>query len=149
MKRAITLFCLVAVLVMAPAAFRLSKARAATPAPAQTIPLADPTDVHLFCNETGTPLADEVNIMDVSPTNAFTTLAGSTGIEINQIKHNAGGGPAVVTQTINYEGASNPTSCAVVDDILKDDGLTLQQAFSHFSGFYVEIWSKSPDTFPR
>jgi len=27
--------------------------------------------------------------------------------------------------------------------------LTLQQAFSHFGGYYVEIWSKSFDAFPR
>lgn len=147
MKRAITMMCVVAVLVMAATAFRLSKARAAAPAP--PTPVADPTDVHLFCHETGTPLADLVNIVDVSPANAFTTLSGSTGVEINHLNHNPGGPPTVVTQTINFETSSTPTNCADADNILKEDGLTLQQALSHFGGYYVEIWSKPTDSFPR
>jgi len=148
MKRAITLMCVVAVLVMAAGAFRLSKTRAAGPAPPP--PRSEPTDVHLICHEVDTPfLADYVNLMDVSPADAFTPLGGSNGVEINHRKHNAGGGPTVVTQPINYETSSSPTSCADVDNILKDDGLTLQQAFSHFGGYYVEIWSKSFDGGPR
>ncbi len=95
MKRAITLMSVVAVLVMAAAAFRLSKARAAAPAP--PTPLADPTDVHLICHEVDTPsLADYVNLMHVSPADAFSLLGGSNGVEINHIRHNAGGAPTVV-----------------------------------------------------
>ena len=147
MKRAITLICVVAVLMMAAAAFRLSKARAAAPAP--PTPVSNPTDVHLFCHEAGTPLADYVNLMDVSPADAFTALSGSTGVELNHLRHNGGGAPTVVTQPIYFETSTTPSNCADADNILKDDGLTLQQAFSHFGGYYVEIWSKSSDASPR
>lgn len=148
MKRAITMMCVVAVLVMAAAAFRLSKARAAAPAP--PTPVAEPTDVHLVCHEVDTPaLADDVNLMDVSPADAFTPLSGSNGVEIIHLKRNGGGPPTVVTQNIIYETSTTPTTCADVDNILKDDGLVLQQAFSHFGGYYVEIWSRSNESFPR
>lgn len=87
--------------------------------------------------------------MDVSPADAFTTLSGSNGVEIIHLKRNAGGPPTAVTQNIDYETSATPTNCSDVDNILKDDGLTLQQAFSHFGGYYVEIWSKATDSFPR
>ena len=137
MKRAITLMCVVAFLMMAAAAFRLSKARAAAPAPPT---VSDPTDVHMVCHESGgsgSALTDYVNNMDVSPADASTALTGFTGVDLNFLK-----GEKLVTKPINYETSSTPTSCAEADTILKEGGLTLQQAFSHFTGYYVEIWSK-------
>jgi hypothetical protein len=90
---------------------------------------APPNVVTMVCHESGGsgyPLTDYVNNVDVAVWNAATQ--SYTDVLPNGIQ-------------IYPETSSNPTSCAVAMSQLQANGFTLKQAFSHFPGYYVEVFS--------
>ena len=89
--------------------------------------------VTMVCHESGgsgAPLTDYVNNVDVSFVNQLgqreTALPGNV--------------PTIYTET-NPGPNGLPTSCAVVASYLSELGFTLTQSFSHFPGYYIEIFS--------
>lgn len=97
---------------------------------AQTSPLRRPLDVvTMVCHESGgsgEPLTDYVNNIDVS-----YNLRGTLPSDL----------PAIYTETTPGPDGL-PTSCAIASSVLSELGLKLKQSFSHFPGYYVEIFTE-------
>ena len=89
--------------------------------------------VTMVCHESGgsgAPLTDYVNNIDVSISDQLDELETA-------LPRNA---PTIYTETT--PGPSGlPTSCAVAASYLSELGFTLTQSFSHFPGYYVEIFT--------
>jgi hypothetical protein len=88
--------------------------------------------ITMVCHESGgsgAPLTDYVNNVDVSwAVGAVleTTLPGNL--------------PAIYTESSSGPNGL-PTSCAVAASYLSELGFTLTQSFSHFPGYYIEIFT--------
>jgi hypothetical protein len=89
--------------------------------------------VTMVCHESGgsgAPLTDYVNNVDVSLMNQLGEVHTALPGDI----------PTIYTETT--PGPSGlPTSCAVAASYLSELGLTLTQSFSHFPGYYIEIFT--------
>jgi hypothetical protein len=105
---------------------------AAGAANAQHISRKPGSVVTMVCHESGgsgLPLTDYVNNVDVAVWDS--TLAGGGGYTTNLPNG----------LIINTETQANPTSCALATSELEALGFTLDQTFSHFTGYYIEILS--------
>jgi hypothetical protein len=92
-------------------------------------PPAPPNVVTMVCHESGGsgyPLTDYVNNVDVAVWNA-ASQSYTTSLPNGFV--------------IYPETSSNPTSCAVATSQLQSQGFFLKQAFSHFPGYYIEVFS--------
>jgi hypothetical protein len=88
-----------------------------------------PSVATMVCHESGGsgyPLTDYVNNIDLAIWNPISQSYTNTL---------PNGFP------IYPETSSNPTSCAVATSQLASNGLTLKQVFSHFPGYYIEVFS--------
>jgi len=88
----------------------------------------------MVCHESGgsgAPLTDYVNNIDYALLNTQTgQLQSSFPAKMRPI----------YTET-NPGADGLPTSCAVATAVLTEYGLTLTQSFSHFPGYYIEIFT--------
>jgi hypothetical protein len=88
-----------------------------------------PSVATMVCHEaggSGYPLTDYVNNIDLAIWNAASESYTNT----------LPNGFAIYPET-----SSNPTSCALATSQLVANGLTLKQVFSHFPGYYIEVFS--------
>jgi len=89
--------------------------------------------VSMVCHESGgsgSPLTDYVNNVDVSFVNQLGQF--ETGLPASV--------PTIYTETSPAPNGL-PTSCAVAASYLSALGFTLTQSFSHFPGYYIEIFT--------
>jgi hypothetical protein len=89
--------------------------------------------VTMVCHESGgsgAPLTDYVNNVDVSFVNQLAQPETSLPANV----------PTIFTET-NPGPNGLPTSCAVATSYLSELGFTLTQSFSHFPGYYIEIFT--------
>jgi hypothetical protein len=100
---------------------------------AQGVALHKPiSHVTMVCHESGgsgAPLTDYVNNLDVSwvaGDKLETTLPGDI--------------PVIYTET-NPGHNGLPTPCSVAASYLSELGFVLTQSFSHFPGYYIEIFT--------
>ena len=128
MKRVPTLACLIGVYGILWGASALAQP--------QTAEKASDTII-MVCHESGgsgLPLTDYINNMDVA---IWDSASNSYKNVLPGLANKA------LTPVFNLETSSSPTQCAVATaELIAFYGLSLTQSFSHFTGYYIEIFMR-------
>jgi hypothetical protein len=103
--------------------------------------------VTMVCHESGgsgLPLTDYVNNLDFG-------ISITGGVPVDPSKYVPSPLPSTQTVTLKYndvvltdiqtETDASPTSCAIATSMLIRAGFKLVSTFSHFTGYYVEVFT--------
>ena len=129
MQRKLSMTRTIAAVATASAIMWIGAAQGATP-------LNAGDTVIMVCHESGgsgLPLTDYINNMDIASFDG----QGNLTQQLPQLTDKQKG------TVFNLETSSSPTSCAVATaELVSFWGYTLTNVFSHFTGYYIEVFTK-------